>query len=256
MPVHYIDLEGAIARDGLRMVVVGGLPSPWGEAAKGIFHIKNIDWVAVRLDYKNQRLKEWAGRRSGPVAIYDDEPPRHAWNDILLLAERLGPAPSLLPADAEERAEAFGLAHEICGEAGLGWSRRLQLIDWGLNDAGGFPRQAAEYLARKYGHGPDTALSAAARVTALLEMLSRRLHRQRGEGRRYYLGDTVSAVDVYSATFMGLFAPLPDEHCPMASVMRQALEKLDDDTAAVLDPVLIEHRDMMYREVLELPLSL
>ncbi len=256
MPVHYIDVEDAIARNGLRMVVVAGLPSPWGEAAKGIFHIKGIDWVAVCLDYKNERLKEWAGRRSGPVAIYNDEPPRHAWNDILLLAERLGPTPALLPADAEERAEAFGLAHEICGEGGLGWSRRVQLIDWGLNDAGGFPRQAAGYLARKYGHGPDTALSAGARVTALLEMLSRRLHRQRAAGSKYYLGDTVSAVDVYSAAFMGLFAPLPDEHCPMDPTMRRALEQLDDDTAAALDPILLEHRDMMYRDFLELPLSL
>lgn len=256
VPVHYVDLEDAIERDGLRMVVVGGLPSPWGEAAKGIFHIKAIDWVAVRLDYRNERLKEWAGRRSGPVTIYNDEPPRHAWNDILLLAERLAPEPSVLPTDAEERALAFGLAHEICGEGGLGWSRRVQLIDWGLNDAGGFPRQAAEYLARKYGHGPETARNAGARVTALLEMLSHRLHRQRSEGHQYILGGTVSAVDVYSATFMGLFAPLPDEHCPMEPVMRQALEKLDDATSAALDPILIEHRDMMYRDVLELPLSL
>ena len=256
MPVHYVDLEDAIDRDGLRMVVVGGLPSPWGEAAKGIFHIKAIDWVAVRLDYKSKRLKEWAGRRSGPVAIYGDEAPRHAWNDILLLAERLGPSPSLLPEDVEERALAFGLAHEICGEAGLGWSRRVQLIDWGLNDAGGFPQAAAEYLARKYYHGPEMVREAGARVTSLLEMLSRRLHRQRAAGSRFYLGDTVSVVDVYGATFMGLFAPLPDEQCPMEPVMRQALEQLDDATAAALDPILLEHRDMMYREFLELPLSL
>ena len=256
MTVQYVDLEDAVGRDGLRMVVVGGLPSPWGEAAKGIFHIKNIDWVAVRLDYKAERLKEWAGRRSGPVAVYNAEPPRHAWNEILILAERLGPEPSLLPADTEDRALAFGLAHEICGEGGLGWSRRLQLIDWGLNDAGGFPKQASEYLARKYGHGPGTADTVGPRVTSLLEMLSRRLHRQRADGNRFFIGSDVTAVDIYSATFMGLFDPLPDEHCKMDPVMRQALQTLDETTETALDPVLIEHRDMMYRDFLELPLSL
>jgi hypothetical protein len=33
------------------MVVVGNVPSPWGEAAKGILHIKGIEWAAVRLAY-------------------------------------------------------------------------------------------------------------------------------------------------------------------------------------------------------------
>ena len=33
MPFDYVSTEEAIARDGLRMVVVGGIPSPWGEAA-------------------------------------------------------------------------------------------------------------------------------------------------------------------------------------------------------------------------------
>ena len=34
MPVTYLSTEPAIARPGLRMVVVGNVPSPWGEAAK------------------------------------------------------------------------------------------------------------------------------------------------------------------------------------------------------------------------------
>src|SRR5690348_10061706 len=98
MTFEYVDVEQAIGRRGLRMVVVGNVPSPWGEAAKGILHIKSIPWVAVRLAYDSERLGEWAGQRSGPVAIYDDERPRAGWAEILLLAERLA-APSLLPAD-------------------------------------------------------------------------------------------------------------------------------------------------------------
>ena len=83
MPFEYASVEDAIARRGLRMVVVGGVPSPWGEAAKGILHVKRIEWAAVRLAYDSDALKRWAGQRSGPVAIYDDEPPRAAWDEIL-----------------------------------------------------------------------------------------------------------------------------------------------------------------------------
>ncbi len=49
-----MSVEDAIKRGGLRMVVVGDVPSPWGEAAKGILHIKGIDWVAVRLAYDSE----------------------------------------------------------------------------------------------------------------------------------------------------------------------------------------------------------
>jgi hypothetical protein len=154
MTFPYVSVEEAIERRGVRMVVVGNVPSPWGEAAKGILHIKAIDWAAVRLVYDSEALQQWAGQRSGPVLMYDDERPRSGWADILLLAERLAPAPPLLPAKADERALAFGLAHEICGEAGLGWSRRLQLIHAGLNNAGRFPERVAKYLAKKYGYTP------------------------------------------------------------------------------------------------------
>src|SRR5580658_9681269 len=76
MTFQYVSVEDAMKRGGLRMVVVGGVPSPWGEAAKGILHIKGIEWVAVRLTYDSEPLKQWAGQRNGPVAIYENERPR------------------------------------------------------------------------------------------------------------------------------------------------------------------------------------
>ncbi|MPZ34592.1 MAG: hypothetical protein GEV13_27010 [Rhodospirillales bacterium] len=256
MAFEYVSVDEAIARRGWRMVVVGGVPSPWGEAAKGILHIKGIDWAAVRLVYDSEPLRAWAGQRSGPVAIYDDERPRSGWAEILLLAERLSPTPALLPQDAGDRAIAFGFAHEICGEDGLGWARRLQLIHAGLQGAGGFPPHVAAYLAKKYGHSPEAGSAAGARVVALLEMLAARLKAQREAGSRYYVGNDLSAVDIYSATFMALLSPLPQTQCAMDASSRAALETLDAATAAALDPMLLEHRDMMYRERLVLPLSL
>ena len=256
MAFQYIDVEEARKRNGLRMVVVGNVPSPWGEAAKGILHIKGIEWAAVRLVYDSEPLREWAGQRSAPVAIYDNERPRAGWAEILLLAERLMPSPSLLPTDPAERALVFGLGHEICGEAGLGWSRRLQLIHAGLQNAGGFPEHIAKYLGKKYGYSPETGAASTSRVAELLNMLGARLKAQREKGSRYYVGNTLTAADVYSATFMALFAPLPHEQCEMAASTRAAFETRNPQTEAALDPILFEHREMMYTEYLELPLSL
>lgn len=256
MTFEYVSVEEAMQRGGLRMVVVGDIPSPWGEAAKGILHIKGIEWVAVRLAYDSEPLKEWAGQRSGPVAIYDKERPRSGWAEILLLAERLAPTPSLLSADPAERALVFGLAHEICGEAGLGWSRRLQLVHAGLQKASGFPERVAKYLGKKYGYSPEAGAASGARVAALVGMLVARLKAQRAAGSRYYVGGSLTAVDVYSATFTAMFSPLPSGRCEMEASTRAAFESRDAQTEAALDPILFEHRDMMYADHLELPLSL
>jgi glutathione S-transferase len=256
MSFPYIGVEEARNRNGLRMVVVGNVPSPWGEAAKGILHIKGIAWAAVRLVYDSELLREWAGQRSGPVAIYDNEQPRSGWAEILLLGERLAPTPSLLPADPVERALVFGISHEICGEEGLGWSRRLQLIHAGGQKTGGFPEQVGKYLGRKYGYRPEAGVAATPRVAALLRMLAGRLQAQHEKGSRYYVGKSLTAADVYSATFMALFAPLPHEQCEMAAGIRAAFETRDAQTEAALAPILLRHRDMMYAEYLELPLSL
>jgi glutathione S-transferase len=257
MTFQYVSVEDAIVRGGLRMVTVGEVPSPWGEAAKGILHVKRIDWVAVRLTHDNEALMRWTrGHRSAPVAIYENEPPRSGWAEILLLADRLAPTPSLLPADPAERALAFGFAHEICGEAGLAWSRRLQLVHAGLEGSGGFSAPVARYLAAKYGYGAEAGAVAAARVAELLGMLAARLKAQRAVGSRYYIGNSLSAVDLYSATAMALFQPLPTEQCPMRHSVRAAFETRDPLTDIALDPTLLEHRDWIYAEHLELPLSL
>ena len=64
MGFEYVGVEEAIGREGLRMVVVGGVPSPWGEAAKGLFHLKNLDWAGVRLVHDSDALLQWAGERT------------------------------------------------------------------------------------------------------------------------------------------------------------------------------------------------
>lgn len=257
MPVEFVDFEEAREASDLRMIVVSGVPSPWGEAAKGILHVKRIPWKAVRLDQASDPMAEWAGGRSGPVAFLNDEAPRSGWLEILLLAERLAPEPSLVPADAADRAEMLGLCHELCGEQGLGWVRRLQGIHAGLTtDGEGFPAPVAKYLAGKYGYRADEASSYSARAAGLLALFASRLRAQREAGRHYYRGDGLTALDIYSATFMALVDPLPAEDCLMPDAMRVAFGTLDEATASALDPILLEHRDLVYAEHLERPLSL
>lgn len=255
MTFSYIDVDRAIAATGLRMVVVGNVASPWGEAAKGIFHIKRIPFSAVRLVYDNEALRRWAGQLSGPVAIYEQEVPRSGWAEILMLAERLAPDPALLPLEPEPRAKALLLADKFCGEGGLGWNRRLQLVHAGMSKTGGFGERVAGYLGGKYGYDPAHAAEYPVRVRAQLRELGAELRQQRRAGP-YYLGSRLTAVDVYSAAFMALFMPLPEAQCAMHPAARAAFEWLDDETLAAIDPLLLEHRDMMYARHLELPLSL
>lgn len=257
MSFTYVSVDEAIARKGLRMVVVGGVPSPWGEAAKGLFHIKGLDWVAVRLAYDDEKLPAWSGHRNAPVAVYDDEPPLAGWREILMLAERLAPQPALLPADPADREEVLEVSAQLIGEGGLAWTRRLQLVHAGLNGQPGFPPRVAGYLAKRYGHTPELGPAAGAKVVTLLGALAARLRAQHDAGRPYLIGSTLTAADVYAAAVTGLFAPLPQGDCPGIDPTTHAVfENRDAATAAALDPLIVAHRDRMYQRHLELPLCL
>jgi hypothetical protein len=47
--VEFVSVEEAKQRPGLRVVMVGMVPSPWGEAAKGILHHKKIPELPLML---------------------------------------------------------------------------------------------------------------------------------------------------------------------------------------------------------------
>ena len=259
--MEFFDVAEARKRSGLRMSVVACLPSPWSQAAKGIVHVKALPCAGVRFQPggpDSMELADWTGEPSAPIAMYEDEKPRSGWVDILLLEERLKPEPALIPVDPEQRALLIGLSHEICGEMGLGWCRRIAGIHDAYDTEGkrGFPLPVAKYLAPKYGYRPENGAEARRRVVDVLGLLNGRLKAQRDADSGYYLGRTLSALDIYSATFMALFAPLEASLCPMPESLRKGFEAMDDDTRKALDPILLEHRDRIYREHLELPVVL
>ena len=256
MGFEYVSVEEAIGRDGLRMVVVGGVPSPWGEAAKGLFHIEGIDWVGVRLAGRQRGAAAVGRRAQRPGGGVRQGAPRGGWREILLLAERLASTSRLLPADPEVRGQVLSLASTICDKGGLTWTRRLQLVHAGLQGLPGFNARASAYLAKKYGHDPEGGAAAGAKVAEMLGGLAAQLKAQQAAGSDYFIGAALTAADVYAATAMALFKPLPQEACAMNPATRAAFEALDPPTAAALDPVLLAHRDMMYARHLALPLKL
>ena len=235
---------------GLRLVLTAYPGPPWTEAAKAVFHVKRIPYVPVAQQpmMTNDALHAWTGHSNAPIAVYDDERPRTGWAEILALAERLAPEPRLVPADLEDRVRFFGLANEICGEDGLGWSRRLVMIArlYELRSAA-----VADYLAQRYGYDEPAARRAPDRVREIVHALLAQLRAQQARGRRFLIGDSLSALDLYWAAFAALIDPLPGDLCPMPDYLR-AMYTYD---AALREEIrdLLAHRDRIYRDHLELP---
>jgi glutathione S-transferase len=247
------------ARDlpGLRLVVIGGVPSPWSQAAMGILRVKGIPYTRVqRLPGDPPgALEDWTRQASFPAAMYERERPRTGWAEILLLGERLQPEPALVPADPEQRAFFFGLCHELCGEMGLGWCRRLESIAAGL--ARTPPDPIAKWLGDKYGYSPETAALAPGRVRDVIDLLANLLAQSRARGGAYLLGERLSALDLYWATFCNLVSPLPPEQLPLVGPMRAFFTSPDPALQEQLAKSgLLAHRDRVYREHLELPVPL
>jgi glutathione S-transferase len=251
--MRFVTLDEARSAPGLRLVVTAGVPSPWSETAKSCFDAKGIDYLAVRLTPRDGDTRAWTNRHNAPVAMYDDEPPRSGWAEIVALAERLEERAGLVPRSHDDRVVMWGIAHEILGESGLVWSLRLEAIHQGLTSGGarGFPERAARYLAAKYGYHPSRVEVARDRIRSTLAMLARRLD----GGPRYVVGGALSAADICVATALGVLAPLPHEDCAMLPDFRRAYETWAPEIAAAVAPSLVAHRDFIYRQHLVLPVQ-
>jgi hypothetical protein len=259
-PRDYVDVETAKHARGMRLVLTRGVPGPWSESAKSILWVKKIPYLAVAQEGggTNDDLVAWIGRPDAPVTVYDDEKPRAGWMEILWQAERIAPEPRLIPDDVELRAAMFGYAHELCGENGLGWSRRLMMIDKMLPRDGDPLRGdgPAERMGKRYGYSREAAAKAPARAVAILTALSKRFRDQRAAGHDYLLGESLTALDIYWAAFAALIEPLPVELCPTPDWIRPFCVCDDETVRSAVDPALLRHRDFVYQRHLELPVRL
>lgn len=254
--LQYLSLSEIKERKGLRIVLVQGMPSPWGQAAKTIFEIKGLDYVAAPyIPFAvNDDIVKWAGEDSAPIVAWNDEKPIHRWVDILNLAERLAPTPAMIPEDATQRALMFGLSNELCGELGIGWNRRLQMLAPAM-ESGNAPGGVAR-LSGKYGYNRADAQAAGKRIGGSLNALSTQLESQYARGVEFFVGDALSALDIYWVAFTNLVAPLPKEQCPMPEEWRPAFNASDPQVTSALTPILCQHRDNIFKKYFRDPMEL
>ena len=110
-------------------------------------------------------------------------------------------------------------------------------------------------LGNDYGWSGAAAERADGRICSILTMLSEQLANQKAAGSAYFIGETLSALDIYWAAFAALVRPLPAELNPMPEFLRAGYGGITPATAEALDDSLIAHRDFVYEKHLKLPLE-
>jgi glutathione S-transferase len=256
--LQVVDVETARNARGLRLVILSDVPSPWSQAAKTILEFKQIPALIVRKTARDQSVQAWTGIPNAPVAIYDDEPPRSGWAEILELTERLRPDVPLVPSNPEQRVSMYGLTHELIGPGGLVWSGRLFTLEasFASDGAKGFSLPVAKYLAARYGYTPGCSDAARSRAIEILALLRDQLQKSRRAGHDYYLGDVPTALDIYSAAAFNALVMLPPDQCPAHPALRSAFDWMGGELKEAIAPELIAHRDQMVAKYFSLPMQL
>jgi glutathione S-transferase len=255
---EYIEVEQAIGMSGLRIVLSPGLPAPWSESCKGLLYVKKLPYVKARQNVfgPNPELLKWTAQTTAPVAAWNDEPPRSTWIEQLYLFERLAPQPRLIPADWDDRVLMIGLSHEICGENGFTWNRRNSIVqDFTALDKDPQTREMYGQIGKKYGFTPEGGRIAAARCAEILGRLAARLQLQKAKGSPYFIGNSLTALDIYWACHAVTMLPLPETVCKMPELYRTVYTNTDPVIGKAAAPILFEHRDYIYEKHLELPVD-
>ncbi len=257
--MEYISVEKAQAADGLRLVLTGGLPAPWSEASKGLFRARGVEYLPVmqRGGGANEEIVAWTGHRNAPTAMYNEEPARVTAMEMINLAERLGSGPSLVPEALDERVLMIGLLNEIAGDNGFAWNARTLMFATMIETLGE-EAMAENPMLRDYHFSTLEVTTAPAKLIEILQALSAQLIRQRELGSRYFIGDKLTALDIYWACFSQMLAALPPEVNPMPDFMRNVwgqLSRAVKEAGYEVDGILLEHRDYIFPKYLQWPLD-
>src|SRR5260370_1283892 len=115
---------------------------------------------------------------------------------------------------------------------GLSGCQRLMLLDEPLSanaaSSRGLPianREVATHLGSKYGYDSANAAAAPARIAQIMRLFASRLAQRRAGGHRFLVGDQLSAVDIYWATFISRIQPLQRDPCPIPAQLSPAFLK-------------------------------
>lgn len=256
---QYVEVADAIKMPGLRVVLTPMVPGPFSEAAKGILHVKKLKYVKARQDIlgPNPDLLRWTAQTTAPVACWNDEPPRSTWIEQLFLFERLAPTPRLIPEDWDDRILMFGLANELAGENGFTWNRRhIMVRDFTRPDRDEQTRAVYAALGKKYWYSDEAGVAASHRCAEILDRFTKQLESQKARGSRFLIGQTLTALDIYWACVAAMLEPLGNDQCPMPDMFRDVYTNADPILKKATSKILMDHRDFIYREYLELPVDL
>jgi glutathione S-transferase len=256
MTLVYVDVDTARDLAGTRLVTSALVPSPWSEAAKGLFTVAQLPaHVVAKTREAGDAVKAWTGVDNVPVVLHDKEPARTNWAAIVGLAARLDAASKLVPPEPSARARMFGVLEAIAGEQGLGWTARLAMIQASLESNGerGFTLGVATYLAKRYGHTAAVSPSVVRdRVQALLTLI----HGELG-ARTWFGGDAPNALDVYAATFLTPLTVIDDDACPQITPqLRKAFGAASELLHDLVPAPLWAHRTRMFERHLAWPIRL
>ena len=147
----------------------------------------------------------------------------------------------------------IGLSHEICGELGLGWNRRLTMFQ-PMMESGEAPEGIAR-MSAKYGYNESDVALANQRQIATLGMLTSILKAQRDQGSDYFIGDAVTALDIYWAAFCNIMDHPPADQCPTVEAIKPLFEMIDPEVKSAIDPILLEHRDRIMQTHFKVPME-
>jgi glutathione S-transferase len=252
--LEYLSVEEARRRSGLRLALTRGVPGPWSEAAKAMFTLRNVSFLPVQqiAGDDNAALVEWTGHRNAPIALYENEPPRVRWLELLDLAERLGTGPSLMPENRDDRVFMVGLINEIAGENGMAWNARILMFHATVDALG--PDAANNPMYAEYRYDKNAIDSSIEKIESFLSYLASHMEAQRNVGTHFLVGRAFSAADVYWAYFSNMLKTLPQEQCPVSDGLRRTWGVLAKSISGYA-PILIEQRNRIFAEHLELPLN-
>mgnify|MGYP001549424778 CR=1 FL=1 len=115
---------------------------------------------------------------------------------------------------------------------------------------------AAFLLRYRLAKAEGAVKAAGERIAGSLKALSTQLKSQQARGVNYFIGDALSALDIYWTAFANLLDPLPKEQCPMPEAYRPGFTASDPVVKAALDPLLLEHRTRIFRDHFRNPMEL
>lgn len=255
-PPEFITLdEAASMTSGTRVTFVPGIPAIFSEALKNICFVKGIPLTRVLhppmgVDEttgadRQAKLYALTAQTSLPTMFHEQERPRSVWIEQLALAERIGAhdAPMLIPIGFEQRLELFGLCAILLAEDGFVWNMRI-LID--------------SPLGQKYGYSKEASAAAPGKMAEIIGMIDTRLDAQAQRGSSYLVGDALTAVDIYWATFSMSVLPPPAEIMPVTRQNRHMLRYFEanskiQDIARALTKRIETHQRFILTTYCECP---